>query len=136
MRKHPKAFYVYGEGSVSHSPDRPCRQFPGVHHPAIMRTEYRSRWHYRWTRLAEWLWERRTFHSRFRTYERNGKGYFTFGRIGDWLIGQAFPRLPHETFEIPRDKSIRDTDWDDWDMRTLEHWAKAKDAREQADVRS
>lgn len=119
MRKNPKAYYRYGEGSISHASTRPCKQFPGIHHPAIIREEWPSIWHYRWSRVADWLWER-WWPGRTRFYEERGEHYYTWGRLGNWLFSQAHPDLPRLVTEIAPADSIRDTDWAGWDRQTIE----------------
>lgn len=104
MRKNPRAYYCYGEGSIHHSPDKQCPLFEGRRHPMIQRTEYPSIWHYRWQRIADWIWERHFFgHIRILDDKT-----FTFGRIGGWLFEQAHPRYPSIYVEFDPKDSIYD----------------------------
>lgn len=123
MRKHPKAYYHYGEGAIGHSPDRPCKLMPGIHHPAIHRTEYPSIWHYRWSRVCEWVWDRGRFTRFIRLNDDEATFDWGLWGIGGWLFNQAHPRYPHIFVEFDPKDSIYDDDWAKRDARTRKMWA-------------
>lgn len=97
-------FYVWGQGSIGHPPDKPCQcatpdgLIGERHHPLVQRTEYRNRADYWRTCVADWYETTYGYIGRIDYDEENKRPIFPeenrLDRFMKWLIGRGFERRP------------------------------------------
>jgi hypothetical protein len=133
--KQSRPFYIYGEGSVTHSDDRPCDHGIGIHHPTIEREAWPSRWAYYRSLVAQkWhdAWIRRVARSGYferqraagvtRDYERNlpmGR----WDRLLRRIVGDPFPLVPRVWAPLRPEESIYPSA-----IESAEWWAQRRAA--------